>query len=39
MASSNQICECDNSHDNETQQDDDDGDVKMIGWWGDNEPR
>lgn len=31
MASSNQICECDNSHDNETQQDDDDGDVKMIG--------
>ena len=25
MASSNQICECDNSHDNETQQDDDDG--------------
>lgn len=32
MASSNQICEYDNSYDNETQQDDDDdGDVKMIG--------
>lgn len=32
MASSNQICEYDNGYDNETQQDDDDdGDVKMIG--------
>ena len=31
MASSNQISEFDNGYDDESQQDDDDGDVKMIG--------